>query len=144
MPTTDQFSRGRRPKILVVEDNPAVREFIVRALSLDGYDLAAAIDGRQALDMLEMDRFDLLVSDIVMPNVDGIELAQKASMEYPNLKIVMVSGYSQERVRAHNLDSLVHRVVAKPFSLEEICEAVKNTLFMNDGKREKEDETTRS
>jgi len=144
MPTTDQFSRGRRPKILVVEDNPAVREFIVRALSLDGYDLAAAIDGRQALDMLEMDRFDLLVSDIVMPNVDGIELAQKASMEYPNLKIVMVSSYSQVRVRAHNLDSLVHRVVAKPFSLEEICEAVKNTLFMNDGKREKEDETTRS
>jgi len=130
MPTTNQLKRGRRPKVLVVEDNPAVREFIVRSLSLDGYELTAAIDGQQALDILASDRYDLLVSDIVMPNVDGIELARKASVEYPDIKIIMISGYSQERVRAHNLDSLVHRVVAKPFSLEEICEAVKNTLFM--------------
>ena len=64
----------------------------------------------------------MLVTDIVMPNVDGIALALKAVRLFPDLRIVMISGYAQERMRAHNLDALVHRIIAKPFSLEEICE----------------------
>ena len=115
-------------KILVAEDNPAVREFIVRSLSSVGHTVSAAIDGQQAMDMLTRDKFNVLVTDIVMPNVDGIALAMKAIRLFPDLRVIMISGYAQERMRAHNLDSLVHRIIAKPFSLEEICEAVKNAL----------------
>lgn len=125
MPTNSEKPKAN---VLVAEDNPAVREFITRALTSAGYTVAPAIDGQQALDMLALNKYDVLVSDIVMPNVDGIALAMKAVRLFPALRIVMISGYAQERMRAHNLDALVHKVIAKPFSLEEICEAVKNAL----------------
>ncbi len=120
-------------KILVAEDNPAVREFIVRSLQSAGYALTAVADGQQALDVLAREKFDVLVTDIVMPNVDGIALALKAVRLFPDLRIVMISGYAQERMRAHNLDALVHRIIAKPFSLEEICDAVKDALALPPG-----------
>lgn len=116
--------------VLVAEDNPAVREFIVRSLGSAGYKVTAAVDGQQALDLLTKEKFNVLVTDIVMPNVDGIALAMKAIRLFPDLRIVMISGYAQERMRAHNLDALVHRIIAKPFSLEEICDAVKNALSL--------------
>ena len=114
--------------VLVAEDNPAVREFIVRALTSAGYKVTQTADGQQAIEALTREKFKVLVTDIVMPNVDGIALAMKAIRLFPDLRIVMISGYAQERMRAHNLDALVHRIIAKPFSLEEICEAVKNAL----------------
>jgi two-component system cell cycle response regulator CpdR len=127
MPTSELYSPPPK-KVLVAEDNPAVREFIVRSLSSAGFSVTSAIDGQQALDMLAAETFDVLVTDIVMPNVDGIALAMKAGQLYPALRIVMVSGYAQERMRAVNLESLVQKVISKPFSLEEICEAVKSAL----------------
>ncbi|MBP7252004.1 MAG: response regulator [Alphaproteobacteria bacterium] len=117
-------------RILVAEDNPSVREFIVRSLASVGYDVTAVADGQQALDVLVNERFAVLVTDIVMPNVDGIALALKAVRLFPDLRIVMISGYAQERMRAHNLDALVHRVIAKPFAMEEICGAVKDALSL--------------
>ena len=115
-------------RVLVAEDNPAVREFITRSLQSAGYAVTGVIDGQMALDTLAKEKFNVLVTDIVMPNVDGIALALKAVRLYPDLRIVMISGYAQERMRAHNLDALVHRIIAKPFSLEEICAAVKESL----------------
>lgn len=120
-------------RILVAEDNPAVREFIVRSLTSANYGVTAVADGQMALDALAKEKFNALVTDIVMPNVDGIALALKAVRLYPDLRIIMISGYAQERMRAHNLDALVHRIIAKPFSLEEICAAVKDSLSLPPG-----------
>ncbi len=117
-------------KVLVAEDNPAVREFIIRSLATVGYKAVPVADGQQALDILGREKFDVLITDIVMPNVDGIALALKAVRLFPDLRIVMISGYAQERMRAHNLDALVHRIIAKPFSLEEICAAVKEAIAL--------------
>lgn len=122
-----------KARVLVAEDNPAVREFITRSLTGDGYAVVAVADGQQALDKLAEEKFNILVTDIVMPNVDGIALALKAVRQFPDLRIVMISGYAQERMRAHNLDALVHRIIAKPFSLEEICAAVKDSLHYPPG-----------
>jgi two-component system, cell cycle response regulator CpdR len=115
-------------RILVAEDNPAVREFIQRALGGAGHDVTVTVDGQQALDQLSRETYDILVTDIVMPNVDGIALALKATSLHPDLRIVMISGYAQERMRAHNIDALVHRIIAKPFSIVEICDAVKDAM----------------
>jgi CheY-like chemotaxis protein len=115
-------------RVLVAEDNPAVREFIVRALSGVGHEVTTAVDGRAALDELGRATFDVLVTDIVMPNVDGIALALKATSLDENLRVVMISGYAQERMRAHNIDALVHRIIAKPFSITEICDAVRDAM----------------
>jgi len=120
-------------RVLIAEDNPAVREFIVRSLASAGHKAVAVADGQQALDALAKEKFDVLVTDIVMPNVDGIALALKAVRLFPDLRIVMISGYAQERMRAHNLDALVHRIIAKPFSLEEICDAVKESITLPPG-----------
>ncbi|HBM90578.1 MAG TPA: response regulator [Rhodospirillaceae bacterium] len=115
-------------RILIAEDNPAVKEFIIRALESSGAQVHSVADGQEALDALAQETYDVLVTDIVMPNVDGITLALKAGQLFPNLRIIMISGYAQERMRAHNLDALVHRIIAKPFSLEEICDAVEDVL----------------
>ncbi len=114
--------------ILVAEDNPAVRDFIVRALQTPATRVVSVPDGQQALDVLARESFAVLVTDIVMPNVDGITLALKATESYPDMRIVMISGYAQERMRAHNLEVLVHKILPKPFSLEEICRAVEDAL----------------
>jgi len=117
-------------KILVAEDNPAVREFIVRALQTLDTHVVAVGDGQQALSALAESVFDILITDIVMPNVDGIALALQATQQYPSLRIIMISGYAQERMRAHNLDVLVHQIIAKPFSLEELTNAVQDVMAM--------------
>jgi two-component system, cell cycle response regulator CpdR len=105
-----------------------VREFIQRALATAGHTVTLTADGQQALDRLSTETFDVLITDIVMPNVDGIALALKATSLHPDLRIVMISGYAQERMRAHNIDALVHRIIAKPFSIVEICDAVKDAM----------------
>ena len=115
-------------RILVAEDDPSVRSFVLRALSLRGHDVTAVEDGMQALEMLAQEAYQLLVTDIVMPGLDGIALALRVGRDHPDLPILMMTGYSAERQRAHNLDQLIARVILKPFTLQQICDAVDETL----------------
>ncbi len=115
-------------KILVAEDDPAVSAFVLRALGHAGHEVRAVPDGLAALAALAAEPFDLLLTDIVMPGLDGIALALKATKEYPQLRILLMTGFAAERQRAHNLEALIHRVIAKPFTLAEICEAVEAAL----------------
>jgi len=115
-------------RILVAEDDRAVREFVKRALDHRGHEVTTVEDGLQALTVLQTETFDLLITDIVMPGLDGIALALKMAKDKPELRILMMSGYSAERQRAHNLDSPIHKVVPKPFSLKEICDAAEGAL----------------
>lgn len=122
------------PSILVAEDEASVREFIVRGLGSAGYRVTAVEDGEQALQALSDHAettgasFDLLITDIVMPHMDGIALALKVARDHPRMKIVMISGYADARARAHNLEALIHLIMAKPFSLQELLDMVKATL----------------
>ncbi len=115
-------------KILVAEDEASVSAFVVRALAQSGHAVKSAPDGLAALAALSAEPFDLLLTDIVMPRLDGIALALKVSKDYPAMKILLMTGYSAERQRAHNLAALVHRVIAKPFTLDQICKAVEEEL----------------
>lgn len=117
-------------RILLAEDDSAVSAFVLRALKLRGHEVSAVSDGLAALDALNADAFDLLLTDIVMPGMDGIALALKASRDRPGMKILMISGYAHERQRAHNLEALIHKVLPKPFSLDEIGKAVDEVLAM--------------
>lgn len=115
-------------RILVAEDEAAVREFVRRALTHQGHSVATAEDGAAALRLLAEAPFDLLLADIVMPLMDGIALALKVAKERPEVRILLMTGYGAERQRAHNLQFLVHEVVAKPFTLDQICAAVETAL----------------
>ena len=116
------------PRLLIAEDDDSVRDFLERALREAGYIVRSAADGLQALELLGRGRYDLLITDIVMPGLDGIALALKIAQDYPDTRVLMITGYAAERQRAHNLDSLIHQVLAKPFSLEEILSAVTDAL----------------
>ena len=115
-------------RILVAEDDAAVNAFVVRALRHRGHDVTGVADGIAALGELAGANFDLLLTDIVMPGLDGIALALKVSKDHPAIRILLMTGFASERQRAHNLEALIHRVIAKPFSLEEICAAVDEEL----------------
>lgn len=116
--------------ILVAEDEASLREFVQRALVHQGHHVEAVRDGAEALHRLqEADPpFDLLLTDIVMPVMDGIALSLKVAKEYPTLRILLMTGYAAERQRAHNLDELIHDVISKPFTLDEICARVDEAL----------------
>ena len=86
------------------------------------------IDGSAALEALSRDSYDLLLTDIVMPMVDGIALALKATRDYPDLRILMMTGYAEQKRRAHNLDVLIHDVLMKPFTIEQLAKAVDRVL----------------
>ena len=121
---------GDLPRVLIAEDEPGLRAFMARALEHAGYEVTDVADGQRALEALQADRYDLLVTDIVMPVLDGITLALIASREWPDLRILMVTGYPAERQRALNLDVLIHGVIAKPFSLQELRRSVRAALEM--------------
>ncbi|MEX0582118.1 MAG: response regulator [Sneathiella sp.] len=121
-------------RILVAEDEAALREFISRALTHHGHEVVAVADGGEALFRLQNSApFDLLLTDIVMPVMDGIALALKVTKEFPDIRVLMMTGYAAERQRAYNLEMLIHDVIAKPFTLDEICEKVAKALVCDRG-----------
>ena len=117
-------------RILVAEDNDDLRDLVARALSDDGHDITATADGAAALEQLNTPggTFDLLLSDIKMPVMDGIALALATGRDHPNVSIVLMTGYADQRERTYGLDALVRDVVAKPFTLEQIKGAVRGAL----------------
>ena len=117
-------------RILIAEDEEALRALTARALASAGHEVLTAADGGEALDCLtrEQGRFDLLLTDIKMPVMDGIALALAAARDHPYLVIVLMTGYADQRERASNLDALIHDVVTKPFTLAEIKAAVAGAL----------------
>ena len=115
-------------RILIAEDEEALRGFVRRALADVGHDVTVAADGAEALDLLGRGKFDLLLTDIKMPLMDGIALALAAARDYPDLVILLMTGYADQRERAHGLDALIHDVITKPFTLAEIRLAVASAL----------------
>ncbi len=115
-------------KILVAEDSVAMREFVARALSQDGHVVRTVEDGLKALSALAAERYDLVLADILMPELDGIELALKVAKDHPEVPILLMTGYPAERQRAHNLDALIDEVIAKPFTLHDVCAAARRVL----------------
>jgi len=117
-------------RILVTEDDEAVRSFVMRALQMDGHSVLAAEDGAEAMDVLRRENgaFDLVLTDIQMPVMDGIALALNIARDWPTLTILLMTGFADQRERAHGLEALVHDVVTKPFSLAQIRAAVNEAI----------------
>lgn len=115
-------------RILVAEDDSTVQSFVTRALARAGHTVTAVDDGLEALEALGADDYDLLITDIVMPRLDGIGLALKVTRDYPALRILLMTGYAAEQQRAHNLEEIVFDIVSKPFTLEQICRQAEAAL----------------
>jgi two-component system, cell cycle response regulator CpdR len=117
-------------RILIAEDEESIRNLVARALRQDGHEVLTANDGAEALDVLvrEKGAFELLLTDIRMPVMDGIALALAAARDHPDLTILLMTGYADQRERAHGLDALIYDVLTKPFTLATMRSAVTEAL----------------
>ncbi len=110
---------NHQPRILLAEDDDAMRSYIKRALETAGYEVVAVDRGTAAVPLLETQRFDLLLSDIVMPEMDGIELAQRCAETSPRTKVMFITGFAAVTLRASR-EQPQARVLSKPFHLRDL------------------------
>ncbi|WP_422055682.1 cell cycle two-component system response regulator CpdR [Sphingomonas sp.] len=106
-------------RILLAEDDQVMREYLTRALEKSGYAVTAVDRGTAALPLIEAERFDLLLSDIVMPEMDGIELAQRAAEIAPDMRIMFITGFAAVTLKAGKQVPQA-RVLSKPFHLRDL------------------------
>ena len=107
--------------ILLAEDDDSMRAFLKRALERTGHDV-------EALAALIADRFDLLLADIVMPGLDGIELARRASDDDPAMRVVLITGFAAVALRAHSEAPSAAQVLTKPIHLRDLVSQVDDIL----------------
>ena len=114
--------------ILLVEDEDMVRAVAERALTRQGYTVLTAENGEAALEVLETaPRPDLLISDVVMPSMDGPTMVRKVRERYPDLPVLFMSGYAEEQLRK-SIDIPNVNFLPKPFSVSQLAEAARDTL----------------
>jgi CheY-like chemotaxis protein len=118
------------PRVLIVDDEDSIRSLVARAIAMDGHETVTAADGAEALEILgnEQGVFDLLLTDIQMPVMDGIALALTAARDFPELTILLMTGFADQRERASGLNAIALDVITKPFSAAGIRTAVADAL----------------
>jgi two-component system, cell cycle response regulator CpdR len=115
-------------KILLAEDDEDMRRFLQRALERAGYDVTAVADGQAAYDRLREEPFSLLLTDIVMPEMNGIELARRATRLDPDLAVMFITGFAAVALDGENGAPRGAKVLSKPFHLRELVREVGRML----------------
>ena len=106
-------------RILLAEDDDAMRAYLARALEKSGYEVVAVDRGTTAAPLIESDRFALLLTDIVMPEMDGIELAQHAATVAPDMRVMFITGFAAVTLKAGKALPQA-KVLSKPFHLRDL------------------------
>jgi len=111
------------PRILLAEDDTSMREYLQRALQRVGYDVDSVGCGTEAIPLLEKDHYDLLLTDIVMPEMDGIELAQKASAMDADIRVMFITGFAAVALQSGRTAPEA-KMLSKPFHLKDLVAEV--------------------
>lgn len=115
-------------RILLAEDDDDMRRFLAKALEKAGYEVSAYENGRSAYETLKGESFNLLLTDIVMPEMDGIELARRATQLDPDLKVMFITGFAAVALNPDTETPKDAKVLSKPFHLRELVGAVERLL----------------
>ena len=115
-------------KIILAEDDNDMRRFLVKALENAGYEVVSYDNGRSAYDRLREEPFELLLTDIVMPEMDGIELARKATELDPDMKVMFITGFAAVALNPDNQAPKDAKVLSKPFHLRDLVTEVQKLL----------------
>jgi CheY-like chemotaxis protein len=121
---------GSRYTILVVDDEELIRNLLVTFLSKLGHSCVIAIDGVDALDKMKRNKIDVVITDIKMPNMDGIILTNKISLQYPELPIMVMTAFDEEYSAGVAISAGAREFIKKPFSLDEF--AIRLHKMIND------------
>ncbi len=114
--------------ILLAEDDTALRAVLARTLRGGGHAVVEVADGIDALPHLESGAFDALVTDIVMPGLDGLELARRAARLVPGIRILFITGFAAVALKAREAQGIDGRVLSKPFHLRELVSEIDRML----------------
>jgi DNA-binding NtrC family response regulator len=131
----DRRMKPRKYTILVVDDQESLRNLIVTFLSKLGHSCVTAIDGVDALDKMKGNKIDAVVSDIKMPNMDGITLTSEISTQYPGLPIMIMTAFEKEDTAGLAICAGARDFIKKPFSLNEF--SVRLHKMINDSEAQK-------
>ena len=115
-------------RILLAEDDPSMRGFLARALIKAGHVVVDVPDGEAAMTWLNKSEFDLLLADIVMPGINGIDLAKQANNDAPKLKIMLITGFAAVALKARGEINANAKVLSKPFHLNTLVDEVDKLL----------------
>ena len=122
------FPNSMTPKILLAEDDNDMRRFLVKALEKAGYQVLSYDNGASAYDRLREEPFSLLLTDIVMPEMDGIELARRATELDPDLKVMFITGFAAVALNPDSKAPKDAKVLSKPFHLRDLVDEVNKML----------------
>ncbi|SRR3990172_3302946 len=115
-------------KILVIDDEPIVRTSCIRSLSPEGYEVKSASSGKEALELLENEPFNLVLLDLKMPDMDGIEVLKKIKDTWPDTKVVMITGYSTVETAVKTLKLGAFSYLEKPFTPDTLLETAREAF----------------
>lgn len=125
--TKDKVKR-KKAKILVVEDNPATRELLRELLSQEGYMVKIARDGKEALRRVRKDNFDLVLTDVKMPRMNGIQLLKELQKITPDTKVVIVTATADLQIAVKAMKLGAYDYITKPFCLDSVLQKVEKAL----------------
>ena len=125
---TAKLSHNPKPRILLAEDDDSMRGFLEKALTTAGYDVTGFENGKEAYARLLEEPFTLLLTDIVMPEMDGIELARRASELDPELKIMFITGFAVVTLNPEKRPPEDAKVLSKPFHLRDLVREIDRLL----------------
>ncbi len=119
---------ANRPRILIVDDEEAVRELLAKTLTMADYDAETVSDGPAALDRLRAAEYDLLITDLKMPGMDGLSVIREARRLRPDLAVIIITGYSTEASAIEAINLGVSGYLTKPFRLPRILATTARAL----------------
>jgi len=115
-------------KFLLAGDDDSMRHFLGRALERAGHEVVSVSQGDEAFPVLAEGRFDLLLADIVMPEMDGIELARRAQAVVPAIRIMFITGFAAVSLRNRQIPRTDAKALSKPFHLRDLVDEIDMTL----------------
>ncbi len=127
----ERASTSRRAAILVVDDDPAVCRMLKLALEIDGHEVTTISHAREAMAFLESNTMDLVVTDLVMPDVEGIEIIMRVSQSHPEVPIIAISGEGADGPEEYLAIARLlgaHRTLSKPFDCRQLIQVVGELL----------------
>ena len=128
LPDERQSAAGERPRILVVDDEQAVRDLLSKTLTMADYDVDSADDGPSAIEKMRAVEYDLLITDLKMPGMDGLSVIREARKLAPDLRVIIITGYSTEASAIEAINLGVSGYLTKPFRLPRILAAAARAL----------------
>lgn len=115
-------------RILIAEDDDSMRRFLARALARAGYEVDAVGNGDAALELVRRHDFDLLLADVVMPGIDGVELARRAAELLPEIRVMFITGFAAVAMNRVDRTRREARILAKPFHLRQLVDEIGKAL----------------